>query len=108
MKDSSWCKQCGEFKYSTGHKCPPVWETNIPDYDGEDDWIKVYARTPEVAAIKRAEKYDEDDYDLVNGCCITVVVRVDENQTLEFNCAGETAIEYSAKLIPKTGNGDGH
>ena len=91
-----FCKICSEYLFSEPHKCPPKWETNVVESDDMDDWLGIYARTPELAAIKRAEKHDVGDYDLLQGGEITILVRIVNGEIETYTCTGETVPEYRA------------
>lgn len=99
-----YCKTCNEFIFTDSHKCPPAWETNVDESDDEDDWLVTYARTAELAAIKRAEEYDVGDYDLLQGGEITIHVKARDIEhkpkILTYTCTGESVPEYRATLIP--------
>ena len=91
------CKNCDEFIFSSGHKCPPKWQTLIPGYDG--DWVDTYAFSSEFAATKRAEQYDDGDYDLLDGGEVEVHVKNANGNIMKYICTGEPIPEYRATKI---------
>ncbi len=93
------CEICKEFKFSLTHKCPPKWQVNIPDYDGDDNWVDVYAFSSEFAAAKRAEEYDDGDYALLDGGEVEVLVKDVDGNILKYTCWGESVPEYRATKI---------
>jgi hypothetical protein len=95
------CEICKEFKWDTTHKCPPLWKTHIPDYDGDDDWQDTYAYSSEFAAVKRAEEYDVGDYNLLDGGEVEIHVKNANGNILRYTCAGESIPEYRATKIPE-------
>lgn len=95
----SRCEICKEFKFSNSHKCPPLWKTNIPDYDGGGNWQDTYAFSSEVAATKRAEEYDDGDYNLLGGGEVIVHVKDTNDNVLKYACTGESVPEYRATEI---------
>jgi hypothetical protein len=70
---SSFCKICGEFKYTDNHKCPPIWKVCSPDYTN-DEWVNIRARDPKSAAEKAIEKWD-DEYQYLDGDTMEMLVR---------------------------------
>ncbi len=92
-----FCKKCGDYKFTFPHKCPPAWKTNILDYDGEDNWVDVHATTPELAVIRRAEQYDNGDYDLLDGGNVEILVKNKDGVIEKYMCTGEPIPEYRAK-----------
>lgn len=94
------CKICDEWKYEhRTHKCLPKFQTQIPDYDNENDWLDTYARDPESAATKRAEDYDVDDHNLLDGDDVDILVKNTDGKIEKFSCTGEVVPEYRATKI---------
>jgi len=96
------CTICGEWGFNNSHVCPPVWETNIDDYDG-DEWFPVYATDAEEATKKRAVKMDAGDYGLLDGGRMDIAVRKQgETEAVMYECWGEAVPEYHAERKTKT------
>ena len=94
------CEICGEFKYDgIVHKCPPKWQTHIPDYNGVDEWDDIYAFSSEFAATKKAEEYDDGDYGLLANNEIEIHVKDLNGNILKYSCTGEAVPEYRATKI---------
>lgn len=93
------CEICKEFKFSDSHKCPPKWQTHIPDYDGEDIWVDIYAFLSEFAAKKRAKEYDNGDYSLLNDSEVEIHVKNANGNIIKYVCIGELVPEYRACKI---------
>ena len=98
------CKICKEFIFHSPHKCPPLWKTHIPDYDGEDDWQDTYAFSSEFAATERAVEYDGGDYALLDGGEIEIHVKNANENIIKYICTGEAVPEYRATKIPSDGS----
>lgn len=96
----NWCSVCGEFKFTSFHKCPPSHRTHIDLYDEDGDSVIVHARTPELAAVKRAEQYDIDnDYVLTEGGRVEILIENAEGEGLKFECKGVRMTDYRAEEI---------
>lgn len=98
-----FCATCKGWFCQT-HECPPVWEATIalPGYKEEDfDWRLFHARDAEEAARQAAEEYDTEDYSLMRGNTVEVLVRSKTviSDTLRFECCGESVPQYYAKEI---------
>lgn len=93
------CEICGEYKFTPDHKCFPAWGTNIVETDDENDWQTVYAYSSESAAAKRAEEYDQDDHDLLQGSEVEIHVRDGAGNIAKYICSGEAVPEYHATKI---------
>jgi hypothetical protein len=61
---SSWCKDCGEFIYTSCiHICPPSWQAIRPEYcdpDDESTFYKAFGHDAEGAALELAERRFSD------------------------------------------------
>ena len=99
------CPKCGGIRYSfESHKCPPMWLTNIEEWEG-DKWVEVYARDAESAALKRAEGYDNNgDYPLMSGGSVIVRAKKIDGDIEYYLCEGESVPEYYAKKVDKITN----
>ncbi len=107
--DFGRCPICGEYGFLTGrfadHKCKPAWECRLETED-DDSWGKVYARDPEEAAEKYAERYDCEggEYAIVSSRIVLVRKPSDfeeENTTAieRFSVEGEAVPQYHATKI---------
>lgn len=70
----NWCEKCGEFMFGK-HSCPPLYVCLIDDYDVEGDEREVYAKSAMEAAEKVAEIYDSEEYSMLDGEEIVVIVK---------------------------------
>ena len=83
-----------------------TYETNIPDYQGIDDWHISKAYDAESAAEKAGEHYNEDgDYSLMHGDGVYIRVREvnDENEVVGdiqvFYVTAEQSIDYHSNEL---------
>lgn len=102
------CEICKEWGWRNNHQCPPLWETNIKDWNGDDDWDKIRARTAEDAAEKIVEEHDPgDDYDCLRGYEVTVKVRkLGEEKFKTFAVNGESIPTYTATEVEDDNDSD--
>jgi len=94
-----YCKNCGEyiFKFEVNtHKCPPEYKIFHEDYLGDEPKI-LYANSHEEAATKYAEYYDYDDYGLIDGNNIEIIVESLDGKRKTFICSGRMERVYSAE-----------
>lgn len=97
---SNWCPKCKDYMFSfENHRCPPLWKTNVEDYE-DDEWVDLYASTPKDAAVKRAEQLDAGEYDLLKGNTMTVRVQT-ENGIEIYEVRGDLVPEYHATTVEK-------
>ena len=102
MNNSSWCSVCGNFLYSSGHKCPPKWLVWDAEDESESDARVIYAINPDDAAELWAERDDSDsaEYSIVSGHKVTVFVKDPQLNTMkQFSVTGESVPEYHASEI---------
>ena len=105
MSDNDYvpCRKCGRVgRRRDMHKCPPLWEWRETLNYGEDEWLEVYASSPEHAAEKAAELYDQEDYSLVRYTGNSVVIMIRNPSTREvtlWSCTGESLPSYYARQL---------
>ena len=57
------CKNCGEIGFLDSHKCKPVWDAILQDYNDTDEPMKTFGYEAESAALKFAEdNFSNFDY----------------------------------------------
>lgn len=90
------CKLCNDWHW-TNSECPPEYFVYHEDYMG-DECKPVRANSHEDAALKYAEYYNQDDYELMNE---TIEVKVvDLDGVVKFFVVGaEPDIHYSSQEI---------
>jgi hypothetical protein len=95
---SSRCETCKEWVFFDSHRCPPKYQVRQVWPNGDvDDWRDFYARDPEEAAEKWAERYDSyGDYTIVNGSSAIVDVMDEEETVTKFEVTGESVPSYRA------------
>jgi len=97
-----FCDACDGW-YFQSHECPPIWDTAVVLSVGDDvpDWQPFRAPDAEGAAIKAAEHYDCEDYSLLRGHTVEILVRAKTtaSEILRFKCRGEMVAQYRAKEI---------
>jgi hypothetical protein len=97
MSDFAKCTKCGEYDFSSTHKCPLKWKVFHIEYMGDEEFSVIYAGDAQDAAKKYAEKYDADDDTLMQGEEIEVqVVPFDGGETKIFIVTGEAEPVYYA------------
>lgn len=96
------CKICNKWGYVDTHKCPPIWQTyclwgnETPD---EEEWNEYYARYPDEAAELAGEAYDSEEYHLLSGSELEVLVRNPETKEIQkYTVTGESVPKYYAQL----------
>ena len=53
------CTKCGNFSWSSTHKCPPIWKCYFFDHDGPESAREVYADDEAEAAAQFCQTEDE-------------------------------------------------
>ena len=94
------CETCREwlwYKPET-HKCKPIYYVIHEDYSG-DELIEIRGSDHEEAAEKYAEKYDQDDHDLLERGDQKVAVRDSKGTEKKFSISAEANVDYSAREI---------
>ena|ERR1700723_495117 len=92
------CPVCSSYGWSSTHRCPPLWDWRCAENFDEDEWAYIRARDPEEAAMKAAEIYDAEDYSLLRGNVVTIMVR--DRTTLvvtKWECSAEAVPQYYAR-----------
>jgi hypothetical protein len=99
-----FCNECGDFMFSSGHRCPPVFLCiEESDIDAESDdtshWAKVRAIDEGMAAENIAERWDEDN-DLCRSGAEMIVLVVEDgkprSEAKKFTVTAEATVEYTA------------
>lgn len=106
------CKTCGEYDSShASHTCSPIWLVQEVEIVGplgvdEHEWSDVRAVDAEDAAEKWGKRWDRDEYEMLSGYVLTVVVRRevllgedDEDRLFFFDVRGEAEPTYSATQL---------
>lgn len=95
------CRKCGAFGRADVHQCPPRWEWRETLNYGPDEWEECYAYSAEMAAVKAATEYDEEDHYLLRGTdnYVLIMVRSADNphEVTVWRCYGETEPRYIAR-----------
>ena len=102
------CDKCGELKWRTEHKCPPIFKVRWPDICGPDDWAEFRAIDAETAAEKWAELHDQEsaDYRIVGQHSTPQVeVKAEDGTLTRWEVKGEAVATYYAKEIATVGDG---
>jgi len=92
----SYCHICKEWMmFPESHKCSFEYEIWDEDHSG-DDYIIIYADTPEEAGEKYADKYDScGDYMIVGGSELEVKIRKKgEEDWKTYILSGEPVPQY--------------
>lgn len=101
------CLKCGEYLYTSYHKCLPAWLVWQLDGETVDDALTVRACDAEDAAEEWAERQDcYGDYWIVQGGNpIVCVQRADDEDALVEYLAveGETVPQYHAREMTLDG-----
>lgn len=105
-----WCSDCRSFHFRPDIHFPN-WETNVISWLGQSaddaDWRIFRASTAESAAIRAAEEYDSEDYPLLKGGDVVILVRLEgSTEVVRFRCTGESVPQYSADEITEAGDSE--
>ena len=94
-----YCPICREMVWNCGpHRCPPRWDTAIPDEDEDiDDGHVIRARTAEDAARRRVSK-DDEYYDYI-GTDTTVLVRDRDGVITTWVVTGDPLVDWNASEV---------
>ena len=96
------CPKCKRYFFTKKCTCRPYYATII-NYD--DEAIRVYADSEEEAAEKRAEEYDEGEYDLLGGGTLTIKITYPlTDKEKFFEVSGEALPTYHAVELEEVRN----
>jgi hypothetical protein len=91
------CPICQRLYFSRfKHTCPPAWLV-YPHLDGysEKDAVKIYAATPQDAAIEYADGWDSSNHMLLDGGFELDVIVISPHGAIRiFTIAGEAVPHY--------------
>jgi hypothetical protein len=91
---------CGQYDWHKNHRCPPEFEWHLDGWHVEDEWETIRATDAEDAAERAAAIYDQDDYSLMRGNEVTILVRDPRTKEVTaWSCQGEAVPQYSATQI---------
>ena len=95
------CLKCGEYLYTSYHKCAPGWLVWQLDGEDENDGLTIYGIDEQDAAEKWADRTDcYGDYWIVQGGNPIVCVRradADDAPIAYLAVEGETVPQYHAQ-----------
>ena len=104
---SNYCPICEELIFSwEPHVCDPVWNVRIDDKDynsdPDDEFTPVRAPSAESAACIFAENWDTEDYTLLSGDELLVLVSRPGEPEQMFKVYGQMVSEYWAEAVRAT------
>jgi hypothetical protein len=102
MADYKRCKACGEWGWES-HRCFEFDIRIIPERGKPYDWgdcDPVWARDEKAAAVRFADRWDEDDRDMMRGTMLTLEIQNGEGQVSRWVVWGEAVPTYHADVQP--------